>query len=188
LESTFRWGHVDDEYNKTIEDIKTEIGENKMWVLIDETCDVEGRFIVNNVVGVLKTDSSRNIFLLHSEQLDRTNHTMICKLFEKAMEILLSGSINYDNGLLFVTDAATYMIEAESVLRIYYTKMVHATCVDHGIHRVAKEIRGNFYEVDNLISNVKKMFRKVLSRIQLFKNELHEIKLPLEPIITCWGT
>jgi len=67
FESTLRKGYIDDVYNKTIENIKTEIGENKIWVSIDETCDVEGRFIANVVVGVLKTDSTGNIFLLHSE-------------------------------------------------------------------------------------------------------------------------
>lgn len=188
FESTLRKGYVDDVYNKTIENIKTEIGENKIWVSIDETCDVEGRYIANVVVGVLKTDSIGNIFLLHSEQLDRTNHTTICKLFEKAMGILWPGSINYDNVLLFLTDAAPYMIKAGSVLKSFYTKMVHATCVAHGIHRVAEEIRGQFNEVDNLISNVKKFFRKAPSRIQLFKTEAPEIKLPPEPIITRWGT
>jgi hypothetical protein len=188
FESTLRKGYIDDVYNKTIENIKTEIGENKIWVFIDETCDVEGRFIANVVVGVLKTDSTGNIFLLHSEELDRTNHTTICKLFDKAMGVLWSGSINYDNVLLFLTDAAPYMVKAGSVLKSFYTRMVHTTCVAHGIHRVAEEIRGQFDEVDNLISNVKKNFRKAPSRILLFKTEAPGIKLPPEPIITRWGT
>ncbi|KAL4123302.1 hypothetical protein QTP88_015500 [Uroleucon formosanum] len=153
FESTLRKGYIDDVYNKTIENIKTEIGENKIWVSIDETCDVEGRFIANVVVEVLKTDSTGNIFLLHSEQLDRTNHTTICKLFDKAMGILWSGSINYDNVFLFLTDAAPYMVKAGSVLKSFYTRMVHTTCVAHGIHRVAEEIRGQFDESALRLSN-----------------------------------
>jgi len=80
-------GCVDDVYNITIiKNIKTEIGQNKIWVSIDETCDVEGRFITNVVVGVFKTDTYNpgNIFLMRSEELYRTNHTKICKLFDKA--------------------------------------------------------------------------------------------------------
>lgn len=137
-ESTLRKGYVDNVYNETIDIIKTKIGDNKIWVSIDETCDVEGRFIVNVVVGVLKTDSPGDIFLLHTEELDRTNHTIICKLFDKTMGILWSGSINYDNVLLFLTDAAPYMVKAGSVLKSFYTKMVHAAYAAHGIHRVAQ--------------------------------------------------
>ncbi|KAL4089734.1 hypothetical protein QTP88_024706 [Uroleucon formosanum] len=84
--------------------------------------------------------------------------------------------------------AAPYMVKAGSVLKSFYTRMVHTTCVAHGIHRVAEEIRGQFDEVDNLISNVKKIFRKAPSRILLFKTEAPGIKLPPEPIITRWGT
>lgn len=103
------------------------------------------------------------------------------------MRILWSGSINNDNVLLFLTDAAPYMVKAGSVLKSFYTIMVHTTCVAHGIHRVAEEIRGQF-EIDNLISNIKKNFRKAPSKILLFKIEAPGIKLLLEPTISRWGT
>lgn len=66
--------------------------------------------------------------------------------------------------------------------------MVHATCAAHGIYRVAEEIRRQFNNVDDLISNVKNFFRKAPSRIILFKTEAPGIKLPPEPILTRWGT
>lgn len=83
-----------------------------------------------------------NIFLIHSDELDRINHTTICKLFDKAMEILWSGSINYDNVLLFLTGVVPYMVKARSVLKHFYTKVGYAICAVHGIHQVAEKIRG----------------------------------------------
>jgi hypothetical protein len=66
--------------------------------------------------------------------------------------------------------------------------MVHITCLAHGLHRVAEEIRNMFPKVDKLISNVKKTFLKAPYRVQIFKNEAPEVMLPPEPIITRWGT
>lgn len=42
-----------------------------------------------------------------------------------------------------------------------YQKMVHITCLAHGLHRVAEFIRSQFEDVNDLISNVKILFRKV---------------------------
>ncbi|VVC34389.1 Ribonuclease H-like domain,Domain of unknown function DUF659 [Cinara cedri] len=188
FENTLRNEYIDDVYYTVIENIKNDIGKNKIWVSIDETCDVDGRIIANVIVGILKTDVAGSKFLVHSEETEKTNHTTICKLFEKAMGIIWPGDILYDNVLLFLTDAAPYMIKASSVLKSLYTKMVHVSCAAHGIHRVAEEIRGQFHTVDDLISSVKKTFRKAPSRVLLFKTEAPGIKLPPEPITTRWGT
>lgn len=50
---------------------------------LNETCDVEWRFIANVVVGILKIVIPRNIFLIYSGELNRTNHTTICKLYDE---------------------------------------------------------------------------------------------------------
>jgi hypothetical protein len=34
--------------------------------------------------------------------------------------------------------------------------MIHVTCICHGLHRIAEEIRSKFSDVDFLISNTKK--------------------------------
>lgn len=188
MEATLRKGYIDDIFNSTLDNMKMEIQQNKIWVSIDETCDVEGRFIANVIVGVLRPDCPGRIFLLHSEQLDKANHSTICKLFDKAMGIIWPGNIKYNNVLLFVSDAAPYMVKAGTVLKNFYTKMIHVTCCAHGLHRIAEQIRGQFGTVDELISNMKKIFRKAPYRVEMFKLEAPGIKLPPEPIITRWGS
>jgi hypothetical protein len=96
--------------------------------------------------------------------------------------------IERDRMLLFLTDAAPYMIKSATALRALYTKMIHVICAAHGLHRVAEKVRGYFKSVDKVIASVKKTFRKAPNRIQLFKSEAPEISLPPEPIITRWGT
>jgi len=188
MEATLRKGYIDDIFNTTMDKMKMEIRQNKIWVSIDETCDVEGRFIANVIVGILKPDCPGHMFLLHSEELDKANHSTICKLFEKAMGIIWPGDIQYNNVLLFLSDAAPYMVKAGTVLKNIYTKMIHVTCCAHGLHRIAEEIRGQFGTVDELISNMKKIFRKAPYRVEIFKSEAPGIKLPPEPVITRWGS
>jgi len=53
-----------------------------MWVSIDESTDVEGRFIANVIVGTLLVDEPGDIFLLTSEVLDKVNFSTIAKLFD----------------------------------------------------------------------------------------------------------
>jgi len=68
--------------------------------------------------------------------------------------------LHYNDGLLFLTDAAPYMKKAARHLQVFYTKMVHVTCLVHALHRVAEDIRLHFSVVDDLVANVKNIFRK----------------------------
>jgi len=157
-------------------------------VSIDETTDVEGRYVANVIIGTLEVDNPGKIFLLNSEVLEKANHSTISKLFARSLFILWPEGILHDNVLLFVSDAAPYMVKSGKSLQVLYSKMVHITCLAHGLHRVAEQIRINFPEINSLISNIKKVFLKAPYRINLFKNFAPGIPLPPEPIITRWST
>lgn len=45
------------------------------------------RFVANAITRTLEIDKVNDIFLLHSEELEKTNHSTIFKLFHKAMVI-----------------------------------------------------------------------------------------------------
>jgi hypothetical protein len=90
--------------------------------------------------------------------------------------------------LLFVSDAAPYMIKAAKALQLLYPKMIHVTCLAHTLHRVAEEVRGRYPEVDQLIANRKKIFIKSPLQVQKFKEEAPKLPLPPQPIVTHWGT
>lgn len=69
---------------------------------IDETTDVEGRFIANFIIGTLEINEPGQIFLLTAEILEKANHQNICKLFEDAN--LWPDKLCRDNVLFFVMD------------------------------------------------------------------------------------
>lgn len=69
--------------------------------------------------------------------------------------------------LLVVTDAAPYMLRTMKDLKILYPRMIHITCLAHGLHRIAEFIRSEFNDVNELISNIKKIFRKVNALIYI---------------------
>ncbi|XP_043064731.1 uncharacterized protein LOC108093574 [Drosophila ficusphila] len=80
------------------------------------------------------------------------------------------------------------MTKAMKSLKVLYPKMVHLTCLAHGLHRVAGTIRTKYSNVNNLISNVKNIFAKAPLRRQKFAQAFPNIPLPPRPIITRWGT
>lgn len=186
-ESTVRKNYLPKVYQETMSKIRQQIGDSCIWVTMDETTDSAGRYVANIIVGALKTEPSQS-FLLTSECLEKTTSSTIAKAFNDAMMLLWPDGIHYDRVHMFLSDAAPYMIKAGRGLRILYAKMVHVTCLAHGVHRVAETVRSLFPEVNAIISNVKKVFTKAPNRIALFKQMAPELKLPPQPILTRWGT
>ena len=85
----------------------------------------------------------------------------------------------YNNVLLFISDAAPYMVKAGQALSVVYPKMTHFTCV-------AEVVRGNYPKIDLLISSVKKIFLKAPSRDNMLKEMYHAIPFAPKPILTIW--
>jgi hypothetical protein len=154
-----RLGYIDDIFGETMSKIKLELSGKKVWVSIDETADilVEGRFIANVIVGILEADYPGKQYLVHSEQLEKTNYSKISRVFDKSIEII---GIQHEVVLFFTSDVVPYMIKAGNTLKVFYPKIIHITCTVHGLYRVAEEIRGKISNVDKLISSVKKYSEK----------------------------
>jgi len=187
-ESMLRKTYVVQCYEDCINKIRSYCENQKLWVSIDETTDSVGRYVANVIVGTLEVGGPGKIFLLNSEILERANHTSIAKLLDTSLHILWPQGIKHDNILLFLSDAAPYMMKAGRGLKILYSKMEHVSCLAHGLHRVAEEIRKHFPKVDQLIWNIKKIFLKCPSRVQYFKEMAPNIPLPPQPVLTRWGT
>lgn len=182
--SLLRKTYVDECYEDTMNKIRNDVMGKKIWVSIDETSDATGRYIANVVIGTLEVDKPGKIFLLSCNVLEKANHSTISKLFDKAMFSLWPSGIQHDNVLLFVTDAAPYMVKSANAIKSFYSKMIHITCLAHGLHRTSEKIRSLFPKVDELIANMKKVFLKAPSRVELFKKEASDVPLPPLPIIT----
>jgi len=186
--TTLRKGYVDEIYSETMNKIRNAITGKKIWVSIDETTDSLGRYVANVVIGTLETDGPGQTFLLNSEVLTKANHSTISKLFDNSMHLLWPEEVRHDDVLLFLSDAAPYMVKSGKSIQVFYPKVIHVTCIVHGLHLIAEKIRANYCKVDKVIANVKKVFLKAPYRVAIFKDKAPDISLPPAPILTRWGT
>ncbi|VVC30087.1 Hypothetical protein CINCED_3A020564 [Cinara cedri] len=131
--TTLRKCHVDEIYSETINKIRNGITGKKIWVSIDETTDSLGRSIANVVIGTLETDDPGQTF------------------FRK--------EVRHDDVLLFLSDAASYMVKSGNSIQVFYPKVIHVTYIVHGLHLIAEK-----------------------------NHKAPNILLPPAPILTRWGT
>ncbi|KAL4097517.1 hypothetical protein QTP88_022289 [Uroleucon formosanum] len=87
-EATLRKGYVDDGYQDTLAKIRNCISNNKIWVSIDETTDVEGRFVANVIIGVLRTDGPVHGFHRVAEEV-RSYFNIIDQLISSVKKAFL---------------------------------------------------------------------------------------------------
>jgi hypothetical protein len=60
------------------------------------------------------------MFLLNSEILEKTNHSTIAKAYDKSLLIYWSQGIIHDNVLLFLSDAAPYMVKVGKAIHFIH--------------------------------------------------------------------
>ncbi|XP_049788000.1 uncharacterized protein LOC126191238 [Schistocerca cancellata] len=90
--------------------------------------------------------------------------------------------------LAIVKDSAAYMLKAAESLCVFYPKIIHLTCLGHGVHRVAEEVRTTLPEANSLISSAKKVFIEAPNRVRASKTALPDCPLLPEPVLMRWGT
>jgi hypothetical protein len=147
-ESTLRKNYLSSFYEDAVRRVRNIIGDNKIWVSMDESTDVDSRCVANVIAGTLFADRPGNIFLLHSEVLYKVSHTTISIIFDSAMKMLWKDEVKRDRILFFVADAAPYMLKAAKGLKMLYPRIVHSTCLAHVLHRASEEIRRSCPEAD----------------------------------------
>lgn len=188
-ESFVRKKCVDSLYNATVLQIKKLIGDNYFYIVVDETTDSSGRYMAHLLIGVLEEEKPGISYLISSKQIDKTNNLTITRFIQDALtNFFLPNTVPIEKFLILLSDAAPYMLKAGQNLKIFYENLLHVTCLAHGINRVAEYIRSEFPLVNDLISNVKKVFLKAPLRIQFYREKLPGVPLPPQPVITRWGT
>jgi len=174
-------------YEKNIDSIREIIGNNQIWVSIDETTDEMKRHVAGICVGILDGEQENKSYLVNVTQLDEVNSSTIVRLFNYAMRELFQDKFHHEKFLLFVTDGAPYMKKVARDLKPLYPKLIRLTCMAHMNHCVAETVRATFKNVDQLISNVKQVFSKSPHRIGRFNSLAPQLKLMPEPILTRWA-
>lgn len=187
-ESSVRQTYMPRLYDETIDMIRKELKGKKIWCSIDEASDATGRFIACFVVGELSNKKDNKAYLFNMKALHAVNYKTISNFFNDSIDLLWGLEKKRENVLLFTSDNASYMVKAADHLKVDFPRLIHITCLAHGIHRLCEEVRKHFKLVDHLISNIKKVFLKSPYRNYKLKEMFPNLSKPPEPIITRWGT
>lgn len=188
-ESTMRKKCVDTIFEETLLNIRNAVSSNYFYVVVDESTDSCGRYIAHALIGVLGEQSPGRSFLFASKKLEKTNNLSITRFVQDSLtNFFLPDVVPSEKFILYLSDAAPYMLKAGQNLKIFYPNLVHVTCLAHGINRVAECIREQFPLVNDLINYIKKVFLKAPIRIQFYKEHAPNLALPPQPVITRWGT
>jgi len=187
-ESTMRKNYLQPCYIQAIEHIRKSLDDFFIWIVFDETTNINGHFVANLLVGTLNCDKLSHPFLIACKQLEKTNHSTITRFVNDGLKILWPGGGCDEKVLLMLSDAAPYMIKAAGILEILYPNMIHVTCAAHMLQRIAEKVRELYPDINTLVNNLKKVFLKSPSRVDIYKDTLPSTPLPLEPILTRWGT
>lgn len=138
------------------------------------------------LTGVLKKDAKP--FLIDVQYTSRTNHATVAHIVVQALKNVLGELDIFQKVLLLLTDSAAYMHKMAAGISSLLPNCLHITCLAHGLHRIAETIRTQFRDVDALIANGKKVFRKAPRRISMFREKNPDLPLPPSPCLTRWGT
>ena len=89
---------------------------------------------------------------------------------------------------LVLSDAALYIAKAAPGLKVLYPKLVHLTCLNHGLHRTAEIVISHFKGVDLLVFSVKIVSVKSSVRIHKLRELLPTLSLPPHRVLTRWDS
>ena len=83
--TTLRNKYVDSIFGETLTKIKEIIGNNNIYLVVDETTDTCGRYIANLLIGILDENYAGKSYLLATQELDRTNNVTISKFVHDSL-------------------------------------------------------------------------------------------------------
>nr|CAD7428770.1 unnamed protein product [Timema monikensis] len=156
--STLRKHYMHSTYLSTVDKIREDIGESYIWATVDEPTNRCGRYVANVAVGKLDSTGRGKPHLVVSKMLEATNSSTIAIVVCDALRVLWPSENDDERSLVLLTDSAAYMLKAAESLKVFYTKLIHVTCLAHAVHRVAEDIRSHFQNVNAIISTVVQTF------------------------------
>ena len=125
--------------------------DEHIWASIDQSTDSKQNHISNIIVGHMNATKQKHSYLIHSEKLPKTNNSTVIHSLLNGLTILWPKGIQYNKVLLFLTDAAPYNKTAFKTLTNIFPKMIHVTCVCHGLDNVCNLITKEYPNVNQLI-------------------------------------
>ena len=108
-QSTLRKYYVRSMYDSTMKKLREKATGQKLWASIDESTDVEQRYVACFVFGILGVEGERKkCYLSNVSALSKVYHNTLAAFFTDSLFSLWGGQMQYENVLLVVTDGKSY--------------------------------------------------------------------------------
>jgi hypothetical protein len=153
-------------------------------IIADETCDSNGRALMNLILIPRVTDSScekLSSFLLDTIELNECNAQTVAR---EVVQSLNSQGLAFDKLFGFISDNASYMLSAFKTISIVCPNAIHLTCWSHIFDLVAQTFYKSFPETDKFVANMKKAFNYKRKMCRYFKQSTGH--MPPKPVKTRW--
>ncbi|KAG0430765.1 hypothetical protein DMUE_5633 [Dictyocoela muelleri] len=158
-----------------------------VYILFDETTDINGKYILNIMSGVCGRSSRENTYLIRTVELTKTNSETIGQEIINVMSEIYDGKIEFNRLRLVLSDGASYALKAVKALKLLFLNLKHVTCIAHMLHRLCEKVRDISPISNNIASQLKRILIKNREHQSFFQN-IFGRKLPKFPVLTRWGT
>ena len=113
--------------------------------------------------------------------MERTTSEAVLQIIDDVVKYF---NLERDRFLLFISDAASYMLNVATLLKQLYSNLKHLTCLSHLLHNCAEKVRAEFPKTDFLIASIKAATVKNRTRSAAFE----AIGQPPQPVLTRWAS
>lgn len=140
-ESHLHKNYISSVYTEVIQEIKN-IGNNCIWICIDETTDACGQYVANLTLRVLNDINTSTMFLINMKEIRKTSNKIITKfIHDELTHFCLRKPVPCDKILLTLSDAAIYIVKTASIMKMFYPNLIHCACLAYGLNLVAETLR-----------------------------------------------
>ena len=163
--NTLRECFVPKIYAQKQQEIQAKLQQHKIAVIVDETSDVMGRYVVNVLMQPLEAfggPASCQALLVNTEFLQQVDNSTMAQVVIRS---LANMNVGFNDVLTFVSDNAAYMKKCfKDGLKGILPNAVHVTCWAHIVFLVGDEFRSALQLTDSLVATVKAIFSKAPGR------------------------
>lgn len=162
-------------------------------VVADEASDSQDRFVLH-IVFILPVASGKQdqmeAITADLVFLEQVNSTTVARAI---IQTLTKFAVDYDKVSALLSDNATYMSKAMTILAGLLPFCVHITCNAHILSLVGETFRKNFPTVDRMIACFKAIFVHSAARKMRYTQFIGrkcnaEVPLPPVPVVTRWNS
>ena len=170
--STLRRDYLFKEYTEKLDEIRKDLANSGIFIIVDESQDVQGRSIAAVLIGKSNAELSKPP-LVDLQELEKTDNVFVTRLINTKLSKIYGAEIPYERVRILMSVAAAYLRRVGNNMKSsFYPNLLHITCMAHGLHRVAEFVRDKHKVAEKFIAATKLLLHEVIAALRHTKEEL----------------